>query len=53
MEDGPLGSGRTLSADNVGYVAPAIPVTAFFNVTDDEVALQNVVKRNPSNYSKR
>jgi hypothetical protein len=46
-------SGRTLSAENVGYVAPGIPVTVFFNVTDDTVALLDVVKRNTGTYSKR
>jgi hypothetical protein len=47
-------SGRTLSADDVGYVAPATPVTVFFNITDDKIALVYVVNRNPSSgYSKR
>jgi hypothetical protein len=40
-------SGRTLSADDVGYVAPGTAVTVFFNVTDDKVALLDIVKRNP------
>ncbi len=44
-------SGRTLSADDVGYVAFATPVTVFFNVTDDKVALLYVVKRNPKSRS--
>jgi hypothetical protein len=40
-------SGRTLSANDVGYVAPNTAVTVFFNVTDDKLALQSIVKRNP------
>jgi len=46
-------SGRILSATDVGYIAPATSVTVFFNVTDDKVALLEMVARNPSNYSKR
>lgn len=48
-----LESGRTLSAVNVGYIAPALPATVFFNVTEDKVALLYIVNRKPSNYSKR
>lgn len=46
-------SGRTLSADNVGYVTPGIPMTVFFNVADDKVALLDIVNRKPGTYSKR
>lgn len=46
-------SGRTLSADDVGYVTPGIPMTVFFNVTDDKVALLDVVNRKTGTYSKR
>lgn len=46
-------SGRTLSAENVGYVTPGIPMTVFFNVTDDKVALLDIVNRKPGTYSKR
>ena len=48
-----FGSGRTVSTDNVGYLAAGIPVTVIFEVSDNKVALLNVVKRNSSPYSNR
>lgn len=38
-------SGRTMSADSVGYLPAGIPVVVTFEVTDNEVALLTVVKR--------
>lgn len=45
-------SGDTLSAQNVGYLAPGLPVIVTFDVTDDKVALRNIVRRklNPQAY---
>lgn len=45
-------SGDTLSAQNVGYLAPGLPVVVTFDVTDDKVALRNIVRRkfNPQSY---
>lgn len=45
-------SGDSLSSQNVGYLAPGLPVTVTFDVTDDKVALRNIVRRksNPQSY---
>lgn len=46
-------SGRTLSADNVGYVTASIPVTVRFDIAGDKVALLHIIHRSPNSYSKR
>ena len=38
-------SGRSMSADNVGYVAAGAPVIVTFEVTDNRVALLTIAKR--------
>jgi hypothetical protein len=40
-------SGRTVSADNVGYTVAAIPVIVRFAVDGDKVALIDITNRNP------
>lgn len=46
-------SGRTLSAENVGYLAGGLPATVFFEVTDNDVRLLSIVSRNANPYSGR
>lgn len=45
-------SGHSLSSQKVGYLAPGLPVTVTFDVTDDKVSLRNIVRRksNPQSY---
>jgi hypothetical protein len=40
-------SGRTISADNVGYTVAAIPVIVRFTVDGDKVELLDITNRNP------
>ena len=40
-------SGRSVSADNVGYVTPGMPMTLIFHVTDDKVLLAASLSRAP------
>ena len=46
-------SGRSLSADSVGYVAAGMPVVVVFEVNDDKVALLTVTQLNPNSASGR
>lgn len=40
-----VSSGRSLSADDIGYLAADVPVIVTFEVTDDRVALLTLTKR--------
>ena len=48
-----FGSGRTVMADRVGYLAAGIPVIVIFDVRDDEVTLVSIQSRTGSPYSHR
>ena len=45
-------SGDSLSSQNLGYLTPGLPVIVTFDVTDDKVALRNIIRRkwNPQSY---
>lgn len=42
-----FGSGRTISANNVGYTVAAIPVIVYFTVDDNKVELLDITNSNP------
>lgn len=46
-------SGRSISADDVGYLAGGMPVIVTFQITDNKVALLTIAKPNWSSSGRR